>query len=155
MSYVGVVQWLAASRRPPALRGADADDHDGLGRPRAGRSAAACSKSGFLRTWIANSLAPPELRVLDDLDAVAEGGGDLTAIAPWSAPVVRRAGRLGLLGGARPGPGSVSTELPALVIAGWYDCFLGGSLRSFTAPPRPARPPDRRARGVTSRRSRT
>ena len=89
-------------------------------------------ESGFLRTWIANALAPPELRVLDGLDAVAEGGGDLTSIAPWSAPWFSEPADSAYWAARGPAPGSVSDELPALVIAGWYDCFVGGSLRSFS-----------------------
>jgi uncharacterized protein len=129
MSYVGVVQWLAASRRPPALVALTPTiTTDSLGEGWSFRGGVL--ESGFLRTWIANSLAPPELRVLDGLDAVAEGG-ELTPIAPWSAPWFVEPADSAYWAERGPAPGSVSTDLPALVIAGWYDCFVGGSLRSF------------------------
>jgi uncharacterized protein len=129
MSYVGIVQWLAATRRPPALVALTptiTTDSTAEGWSFRG----GVLESGFLRTWIANSLAPPELRLLDDLDAVAERG-DLTPIAPWSAPWFTEPADSGYWAERSPAPGAVSTDLPALVIAGWYDCFLGGSLRSF------------------------
>ena len=130
MSYVGVVQWLAASRRPPALAALTPTiTTDALGEGWSFRGGVL--ESGFLRTWIANSLAPPALRVLDGLDAVAEGRDDLTSIAPWSAPWFAEPADSAYWAGLGPAPGSVSADLPALVIAGWYDCFVGGSLRSF------------------------
>ncbi|HET6171181.1 MAG TPA: CocE/NonD family hydrolase [Gaiellales bacterium] len=129
MSYVGIVQWLAASRRPPALVALTPTiTTDSVAEGWSFRGGVL--ESGFLRTWIANSLAPAELRVLDDLDDVAEGG-DLTPIAPWSAPWFSEPVASAYWADRGPAPGSVSEELPALVIAGWYDCFLGGSLRSF------------------------
>ena len=131
MSYVGVVQWLAASRRPAALVALTPTiTTDCLGEGWSFRGGVL--ESGFLRTWIASSLAPPALRVLDGLDAVAEGGGgDLTAIAPWSAPWFEEPVDSAYWAALGPAPGSVPADLPALVIAGWYDCFVGGSLRSF------------------------
>ncbi|MDP9255500.1 MAG: CocE/NonD family hydrolase [Actinomycetota bacterium] len=130
MSYVGVVQWLAASRRPPALAALTPTiTTDSLGEGWSFRGGVL--ESGFLRTWIADSLAPPALRVLDGLDAVAEGGGDLTPIAPWSARWFAEPVDSDYWAALGPAPGSVSPDLPALVIAGWYDCFVGGSLRSF------------------------
>ncbi|MDX6538366.1 MAG: uncharacterized protein QOD37_2707, partial [Gaiellales bacterium] len=130
MSYVGVVQWLAASRRPPALVALTPTiTSDNLAEGWSFRGGVL--ESGFLRTWIANSLAPPDLRILDDLDAVAEGGGDLTSIAPWSEPWFSEPADSAYWTARAPEPGSVAADLPALVIAGWYDCFVGGSLRSF------------------------
>jgi predicted acyl esterase len=132
MSYVGVVQWLAASRRPPALMALTPTiTTDSLGEGWSFRGGVL--EAGFLRTWIAHALAPPDLRVLDGLDAVAEGGGDLTSIAPWSAPWFAEPADSAYWAALGPPPGSISDELPALVIAGWYDCFVGGSLRSFAA----------------------
>ena len=84
MSYVGIVQWLAAARRPPALAALTPTiTTDSVAEGWSFRGGVL--ESGFLRTWVASSLAKPELRILDDLDAVAEGG-DVTAIAPWAAP---------------------------------------------------------------------
>jgi uncharacterized protein len=129
MSYVGAVQWLAASRRPPALVAVTpviTTDRVAEGWSFRG----GVLESGFLRTWIANTLVPLDQRVLDDLDAVAEGG-DLTAIAPWSAPWFSEPADSSYWATLAPAPGAVSADLPALVVAGWYDCFVGGSLRSF------------------------
>ena len=83
MSYVGIVQWLAATRRPPALAALTPTiTTDSVAEGWSFRGGVL--ESGFLRTWIASSLAKPELRVLDDLDAVAEGGdvGDLRRSRP-------------------------------------------------------------------------
>jgi predicted acyl esterase len=130
MSYVGVVQWLAASRRPPALAAlAPAITSDELGEGWSFRGGVL--ESGFLRTWIANALAPPALRILDGLDEVAEGSDGLGAIAPWSAPWFSEPAASAYWKALGPAPGSVPDDIPALVIAGWYDCFVGGSLRSF------------------------
>jgi predicted acyl esterase len=129
MSYVGIVQWLAAARRPPALAALTptiTTDSTAEGWSFRG----GLLESGFLRTWIANSLAKPDERILDDLDAIAEGG-DVGAIAPWSAPWFSEPVDSAYWAERSPAAGGVSTKLPALVIAGWYDCFLAGSLRSF------------------------
>ena len=77
------VQWLAAARRPPALAALDGP----ITRDSTARLSfrGGVLESGFLRTWVANSLADPGERILDDLDSIAEGG-DVSAIAPWSAP---------------------------------------------------------------------
>ena len=129
MSYVGIVQWLAASRRPPALVALTPTiTTDCVAEGWSFRGG--LLEAGFLRTWVANSLAPPELRILDDLDAVAEGA-DVNAIAPWAAPWFTEAADSPYWAARAPGAGEVPADLPALVIAGWYDCFLAGSLRSF------------------------
>ena len=127
MSYVGIVQWLAAARRPPALAALTPTiTTDSVAEGWSFRGGVL--ESGFLRTWVASSLAKPELRILDDLDAVAEGG-DVTAIAPWAAPWFSEPADSAYW--AERSPDAVSRDLPALIIAGWYDCFLAGSLRSF------------------------
>jgi predicted acyl esterase len=129
MSYVGIVQWLAAARRPPALTALTptiTTDSAAEGWSFRG----GLLESGFLRTWIATALASPDERILDDLDAIAEGG-DVEAIAPWSAPWFSEPVDSAYWAERSPAPGAVSADLPALVIAGWYDCFLAGSLRSF------------------------
>jgi putative CocE/NonD family hydrolase len=129
MSYVGIVQWLAASRRPPALAAITPTiTTDSIAEGWSFRGGVL--EAGFLRTWVAGSLAPPDLRVLDDLDDVAEDG-DVTAIAPWSAPWFSEPVESPYWAARAPAAGEVPSELPALVIAGWYDCFLSGSIRSF------------------------
>jgi predicted acyl esterase len=129
MSYVGIVQWLAASRKPPALVALTPTiTTDSVGEGWSFRGG--LLESGFLRTWIANSLATPELRILDDLDAVADGG-DVNGIAPWAAPWFIEPVDSAYWAARSPVMSAVSKDLPALVIAGWYDCFLAGSLRSF------------------------
>jgi predicted acyl esterase len=55
----------------------------------------------------------------------------VTAIAPWAAPWFSEGADSAYWAERSPAPGSVPLDLPALVIAGWYDCFLAGSLRSF------------------------
>ena len=84
MSYVGVVQWLAACAKPPALAALTPTiTADSVAEGWSFRGG--LLESGFLRTWVASSLAPPAVRRLDDLDAVAEGGA-VDHIAPWAAP---------------------------------------------------------------------
>ena len=129
MSYVGAVQWLAASRRPPALAALTPTiTTDSVAEGWSFRGG--LLESGFLRTWIASALAPPDRRLLDDLDEVAEGA-DVSALAPWSAPWFSEGADSPYWAARAPLAGEVARELPALVIAGWYDCFLAGSLRSF------------------------
>ena len=87
-------------------------------------------ESGFLRT-LGRELARDARRSGSSTTSTPwPRAATSTAIAPVGRAVVQRARRLGLLGAQRS-PDAVSRDLPALVIAGWYDCFLAGSLRSF------------------------
>ena len=142
MSYVGVVQWLAASRRPPALMALTPTiTTDSLGEGWSFRGGVL--EAGFLRTWIANSLAPPDLRVLDGLDAVAEGGGDLSVDRALVGAVVRRAGRFRRTG-RRSGPRrarSPTSSRRSSSPAGTTASSAAACARSPA--PRLSRPPDR------------
>ena len=129
MSYVGIVQWLAAARQATGARGADADDHDGLRR------------RGLVVPWrrarvglpahLDRELAREPRRAHPRRPGRDRRGRRRRRDRALVRAVVQRAGRLRLLGRALPAPVRSPADLPALVIAGWYDCFLAGSLRSF------------------------
>jgi predicted acyl esterase len=135
MSYPGISQWLAAAERPPALRAvAPTITTDDAGEGWAFRSGV--RETGFLRTWIATTLAPPDQLVLDDLDAVAESTS-LDGLPAWAPAWFSEPAGSPYWAARSP---ARTAEVPALILAGWYDCFLAGSLRSFQ---RRARPDDR------------
>jgi uncharacterized protein len=135
MSYPGILQWLAAGERPEALRAlAPTITTDDAGEGWAFRSGVV--ESGFLRTWVASALDAPERRVLDDLDVLA-AGVEADGLPGWATPWFHEPAGSQYWRDRSP---AVTAAVPALVIAGWYDCFLGGSLRSFA---RRGRPDDR------------
>jgi uncharacterized protein len=132
MSYPGIVQWLAAAEKPPALRAVSPTiTTDDAGEGWGFRSGV--QETGFLRTWIATTLAPPAELVLDDLDAVAESTS-LDGLPGWAPDWFREPASSAYWAARSP---AVTAEVPALILAGWYDCFLAGSLRSFQRRDRP------------------
>jgi predicted acyl esterase len=130
MSYVGATQWLAAAAAPPALVGIaptlSSDDYAEGWSYRDG-----VPELGFLATWNAIDLAPPDLsrhddplRALDDLDALA-------GVAPWSAEWLEAAAKPDYWSSRSVAQRRDDVTVPALVIGGWYDVFCDASLRSF------------------------
>jgi uncharacterized protein len=130
MSYVGATQWLAAAARPPALRAIaptlSSDDY-----AEGWSYTAGIPEYGFLTSWCAADLAPEDLRLLDQPESAWSDIDSAVAVAPWLADWL-----------ANP-PGSqywfdrsvshrrADIDVPALIVAGWYDIFLQGSLRAF------------------------
>lgn len=129
-SYVGATQWLAAVGAPAALRAIaptlSSDDFaEGWSYTNG------VPEHGFLTTWSVAELASVEDRMLDDPLRACVDPAAAELIAPWLDEWLS----------AGPGGGywqrrSVAhrrsgVRAPAIVIAGWYDIFLRGSLRSF------------------------
>jgi uncharacterized protein len=149
-SYSAFVQWQAAARRPegllaiaPMFSGAEpAADWFGRGRT---------LEWGFLVFWTLRHLAADAVRrtgsdqattalarIADRIDAVLAESGEETddvaavrAALPWLDEWLDDAGREAAFDriAERTTP-ATSVEVPALVIAGWYDLFLSGTLRA-------------------------
>lgn len=128
-SYVGATQWLAAASHPPALAAiAPLLSVDGYGEGWSFRSGV--REQGFLGTWIAANLAPADRLWLDDLERSFSDVEGLIEIAPWalgwfSEPADSRYWAARSVTAER-----ASIEVPVLNVAGWYDCFLAGTLRT-------------------------
>jgi putative CocE/NonD family hydrolase len=149
-SYSAFVQWQAAARRPegllaiaPMFSGAE-PVADWFGRGRT-------LEWGFLVFWALRHLAADAVRrtgsdeattavarIAGRIDAVLAESGEETddvaavrAALPWLDEWLDDAGREAAFDriAERTGP-ATSTEVPALVIAGWYDLFLSGTLRA-------------------------
>src|SRR5580765_1353339 len=143
-SYVGATQWLAAAAAGDAVEAitpvvSSADYHSWLYRGGA-------FELGFALLWTYMFLAPPEAiraganvgAVLDAADAAGELYGrtplaGLPALdaAPWYRDWVERpdydAGWAAVSAAERYD----AITAPALVVAGWHDLFLAGSLASY------------------------
>jgi predicted acyl esterase len=148
-SYSGFLQWQTAALRPegllaiaPMFSGADPGaDWFGVGHS---------LEWGFLVLWSLRQLAPESLRrvaspaaaaagraaaTIDEVLLERDSGADLAATAaelPWLADWlddVRRGAWFERLAPAD----AADVDLPALVVAGWWDIFLAGSLRAATA----------------------
>ena len=156
LSYMGGVQWLAAERRPPALRAiapATAPFHfhrDHFYRGGALAlgllltfSLAVIEPGRLLRRGPAAGLLARLADLVDDIDRFDElaAAVPLVPFAPladrdpelgaWLAGVVEEevpGSGPGLLG---PGPPSERIEVPALQIAGWHDALLQPDLDRF------------------------
>ena len=148
-SYSGFLQWQTAALRPEGLR-AIAPMFSGAGPGPDWFGAGRSLEWGFLVLWSLRQLAPESLRRLASPAAAAAGRAvaaidevlqergsqaDLAEVAeelPWLADWlddVRRDAwfeRLALADAAE-------VDLPALVVAGWWDIFLAGSVRAATA----------------------
>ena len=108
----GVVQWLAASRRPPALAALTPTiTTDSVAEGWSFRGG--LLESGFLRTWVASSLAPPELRRARR-SRRRRRGRRRDDDRPVVRAVVQRAGRSRYWAARAPRAGEVPRELPAL-----------------------------------------
>jgi uncharacterized protein len=153
MSYVGATQWLAAVAKPPHLRAiapqlSSSSFNDGWLRHNGVLSL------GFVASWLLGNLAPdafrrarnhdPEygvamrraLATLDDfkswLETTPFGQTDVLAdVAPYFRDWLVSGDDPDYLAACRwePTPGVAS--IPALIIGGWYDSFLAGTLESY------------------------
>lgn len=130
MSYLGATQWLAAAGAPPALVGiAPSLTSDDFGEGWSYTNGVA--EHGFLTTWSVAALAPVPERMLDDSDRSCDDLAAAQTIAPWlqdwlqSPPGSKYWRRLSV---ARR---RSQVRVPALVIGGWYDIFLAGTMGSF------------------------
>lgn len=127
-SYCGIGQLLAAAERPPALAAiVPALCADDAAEGWAFRDGS--REHGLLTSWIAASLAPPERRWLADMPRAPADVAGLGEIAPWSRAWFAE-GADSPYWRARS-PGREAAELPALLLGGWYDVFVDGTIRAF------------------------
>jgi putative CocE/NonD family hydrolase len=124
-SYVGIVQWLAAALKPPALRAiapSISSDRSDVGWTfREG-----VVEQALVSTWLAAALLPEDERWLDAVEDAFTGLDRLTERLPWAA------------GWLTEEPGSafwrarsaahLEIDVPVLSIGGWYDVLLGATL---------------------------
>jgi uncharacterized protein len=140
MSYMGGVQWLAAARRPPALRAlASATAPFDFQADHFRRGGAL--QVGLLLTFLLGAIAPGRvlrrggkgfLELVEDLDRLPALARDPMAaverhdppLAAWLAEVI--AG-----GGVPERPPGAAIAVPALQIAGWHDILLQPDLDRF------------------------
>ncbi len=130
VSYVGATQWLAAVGAPPALAGiAPALSSDEFGE---GWSfTAGVPEYGFLTSWTATELVPEDDRMLDDPSQSWNDVGSAEAIAPWLRDWLESSPGSEYWRARSVAHRRAEIRVPTLVVAGWYDIFLAGSLRSF------------------------
>jgi len=128
-SYVGATQWLAAQTQPSALKAiAPLNSSDSFGNGFAFTNGV--REHGFLTSWVAASLGPPDLLRHDTIAAGDADPFSLAALVPevkrwfttdaddeyWAAVSV--------------GPDRSSIDIPVLSVGGWYDIFLRGTLHA-------------------------
>ena len=153
MSYVGATQWLAAVARPPHLRAiapqlssSSFNDgwlrHDGV------------LALGFVTSWLLGSITPDTFRRRRKDDpkyaaAMRRALATLDNLGPWLdttpfaqtdilddvAPYLRdwliNGADADYLADCRWEPAPDAAAVPTLIIGGWYDCFLAGTLDSY------------------------
>jgi putative CocE/NonD family hydrolase len=154
MSYVGATQWLAAIAHPPhlmaiapQLTSSSFNDgwlrHDGV------------LALGFAGSWMLGNLAPDTFRrlrardpkygpamrralaTLDELGTWLrttpfEDTDVLDDIAPYFRDWLVKGADPDYLAAAKWTPSPELPTLPTLIIGGWYDAFLAGTLESYT-----------------------
>ena len=130
MSYVGATQWLAAVAAPPALQaiaptlssdefGAGWSLYDGV------------PEHGFLTSWSAASLLPVGSQWLDDPERAFDDVDALAAAAPWTRDWLSEPAGAAYWRARSVAHRRAEVQVPALMVGGWYDIFLGATLRSF------------------------
>lgn len=130
MSYVGATQWLAAAASPPALEAiAPTLSSDGFGEGWSLRSGV--PEHGFLATWNAADLAPPEQRWEDRPERAYDDPEGLARIAPWSGSWWTEPGDSAYWRARSVAARRDRIDVPALLVGGWYDIFLAGTLDAF------------------------
>jgi putative CocE/NonD family hydrolase len=128
-SYVGATQWLAAAAAPPALAAIApvlSSDDAGQGWSFNG----AVPEQGFLTTWSATYLASGE-PWFDAPERAYEDHAGLATIAPWIPRWLDEPAGTSYWRGRSVAHRRADVVAPTLVVAGWYDIFLAGSLASF------------------------
>jgi len=154
-SYLGLVQWLAAARRPPALR---AIVPINIGQPPYWRElcfVGGAFKLGYV-LWLVTQFFGPEtarrralagqtdpgeisrlLEAADHIEAHARWRPLATVpvfeenpVADWYPQLLREEG-FGVGGADDLDSHYSAVEVPALNVSGWYDYFLGGTLQNF------------------------
>lgn len=153
-SYSALLQWQVAAHKPDGLR-AIAPMFSGVDPVTGWFGRGRSLEWGFLSMWALRHLAADALRRTGDADAasaavrigenidavLAETDGDkdvalvraaLPWLDQWLADETRDAAFDRISAAMAP---AQAVEVPALVIAGWYDLFLRGTLRAFAVDP--------------------
>lgn len=128
MSYVGATQWMAATRRPDGLLGV-APTLSASSFGEGWTSTNGVRELGFVTSWSAANLANVDDRWLDDVGRAYRDHDALAAIAPWTVDWLA-------LGADDPywearAADDVDPDLPAFIVAGWYDIFCSASISCF------------------------
>ncbi len=135
-SYVGIVQWLAASAAPPALRAiapflTSPDPYDGWAYQ------GGAFELGFALQWHAASLATEPLAddPRDDFEASARLRpiAGHPGLAPFHADWLAHPQRDAWWERLAPRERIAAVTVPALSIGGWHDLFLRGTLAGHAA----------------------
>jgi putative CocE/NonD family hydrolase len=155
-SYMGVTQWTTATRNPPALRAlvpvvTPPDYHDGWAYT------GGAFQLGLCLWWTLHSLAPNELQrrirrgvpgagdalrqilaACDQPEVVFEHlplrGLDLFGdVAPYYDEWLAHPTRDEFWRARSPLDDFDRIAAPAMIVGGWFDCFLPGTLRSWSA----------------------
>jgi len=138
-SYLGHAQWAAAAVRPPALHAVVPeltwhDPYDGL------LARGGANEFGLVTQWTLTLGADVlERRFADRPSALHDAHAQL-ADARDAFPRDDAISRLAL---PRPRPETAkpaAPKIPALIVAGWYDCFLQGALDAYAAARREGTP---------------
>jgi uncharacterized protein len=132
ISYVGATQWLAAVGGPAGLIGIapalSSDDY-----AEGWSFTAGIPEYGFLTSWSASELVGLEDRFLDDPSRSWDDLAAAQAIVPWLRDWLESQPGSAYWRARSVAHRRAEVQVPALVLGGWYDIFLAGSLRSFRA----------------------
>jgi hypothetical protein len=131
-SYVGIVQWLAAARRPAALRAiAPAISSD---RPDAGWTYTdGVVEHALVASWLAAALLPDQERWLDGVERAFDRLDALVERLPWAKPWLTSPP--GSAFWRERSAAGADVGVPVLSIGGWYDVFLRATLAAHRAGP--------------------
>ena len=139
-SYLGHTQWAAIATRPPHLCAAApeltwADPHDGL------LSRGGATELGLVTHWtlslginvLERRYSGDSVELRGQLAALNTALDELPTHAYWehpapASPTLRRFGLSAPTAGSAPLP---HPDVPTLTVAGWFDCFLQGSLDNY------------------------
>jgi uncharacterized protein len=129
-SYVGATQWLAAAGAPQGFCAiAPTLSSDEFGADWSYR--AGVLEHGFITSWCAAVLAPVAERLLEDVERAWNDPARVIRTAPWlrdwienppGSPYWQRISASGR---------HDQIAIPVVAVAGWYDIFLMGTIRSF------------------------
>lgn len=135
MSYQGQAQWAAAAARPPALA-AIAPVMSSRTWGEGALFTNGVREVGMMGTWIAANLAAPENRWMNDLPRSFTDREGLARIAPYSTEWFRQDSASDYW--ARDRAVLIDPAVPSMIIGGWYDILLRGTLRSWDMSTNPA-----------------
>ena len=130
-SYEGATQWLAACAAPPALYGiSPALSSDDFGEGWSYRNGV--PEYGFLTSWSGAELAPLPKRMLDDPSLAWRHPQAAIEVAPWLTDWLANEPGSEFWRSRSVASRRSDVKVPALVIGGWFDIFLDGTLRSYS-----------------------